>query len=233
MFVTQWVRSGTLVTLLALGVTACGDFSTAPNGAAAGLSPEAGALLSSGSDGSGSGTSGRGQESGSRTFTIWPGLVNGQRFGDHVLFIPADAVCDPATSGYGAALWDTPCTPLQRPIEVTATWSTQDDRPVVSFSPDLRFVPSDDESRWVKLSLKASKGIDPEKYYAILWYDKQLGQWVDESKTDPTLRARTSQSGNLVTRRVKHFSDWTLWVGLSNYNVTSGLGGEVGLWGGW
>jgi hypothetical protein len=222
MFVTKAVRGGTLVTLLALGLTACGDFSTAPTG----LSPEAGALLSSG-------TSGRGQESGTRTFTIWPGLPIGQRLGDHVLFVPADAVCDPATSGYGAGLWDAPCAPLSRPIEVTATWSTQNDNPVVSFSPDLRFVPSDDESRWVKLSLKASKGIEPEKYYAILWYDKELGQWVDESKTDPTLVAHPNQSGNLVTRRLKHFSDWALWVGLSSYNVTSGLGGEVDVWGGW
>jgi hypothetical protein len=229
MFVTKAVRSGTLVTLLTFGLAACGDFTTAPAGSSPGLSPEAAALLSSGT----SGTSGRGQESGTRTFTIWPGLPIGQRFGDHVLFVPADAVCDPATSGYGAALWDAPCQPISRPVEVTATWTTRNDKPVVSFSPDLRFVPSSDESRWVKLSLKDSRGIDPSYYYAILWYDKQLGQWVDESKTDPTLKAHPNQSGNLVTRRLKHFSDWALWVGLGSYNVTSGLGGELDVWGGW
>ncbi len=223
MIVTKSVRSGTLVTLLALGVAACGDVATAPSGAGPTLSPEAGALL----------YSGRGQDYGSRTFVIYPGLPMGQKFGDHVLFIPADAVCDPATSGYGAALWDAPCSPIQRPIEVTATWTTRDEKPVVSFSPDLRFAPSNDENRWVTLSLKDSKGIDPDKYYTILWYDKQLSQWVDESLTDPTLKARPNQSGNLVSRRLKHFSDWTLWVGLGSYNVTSGLGGDVDLWGGW
>src|SRR3712207_6986543 len=97
MFVTKLVRSGTLVTLLALGVAACSDVSTAPSGVASGLSPESGALLSSGSDGSGSGVSGRGQDFGTRTFVIYPGLPMGQKLGDHVLWVPANAVCDPAT----------------------------------------------------------------------------------------------------------------------------------------
>ncbi len=226
MLVTKLVRSGT-VTLLAVGLAACSEVATAPSG----FSPEAGPLAYSGSDGSSG--SGRGQESGTRSFVVWPGVPMGQRFGDHVLFLPANSVCDPATSGYGAALWDAPCAPLQQPIEVTATWSSVDGKPVVSFSPDLRFVPSDDESRWVKLSLKDSKGIDPDRYYTILWFDKQAGQWVDESETDLTLKAQTNQSGNLVTRRLKHFSDWALWVGLGSYNVTSGVGGEVDLWWGW
>jgi hypothetical protein len=88
-------------------------------------------------------------------------------------------------------------------------------------------VPSDDASRWVQLWLKDSKGIDESLYYAILWHDTASGQWVDESKTDASLSARTHQSGNLVARRLKHFSDYFLWVGLGSYNVTSGLGGDV------
>jgi hypothetical protein len=223
MFVTNSVRSRALVTLLAISAAACSELPTAPSG----FSPEAGPLMSSGSgsDGSGSdgnGNSGWGQESGTRTFVVWPGLAVSQRFDDHVLYIPADAVCDPATSGYGSALWDAPCAPLQQPIEVTATWSVRNDRPVISFSPDLRFAPSDDESRWVKLSLKDTKGIDPDKYYAILWYNAELGQWVDESETDPTLKARANQSGNMVTRRLKHFSAYELWSDFGAYNVISG-----------
>jgi hypothetical protein len=231
MSVSKLVRSGT-VTLLAVALAACGEVSTAPSG----LSPEAGALLSSGSDGSGSsGSSGRGQESGTRSFVVWPGVPMGQRFGDHVLLIPANSICDPATSGYDAALWDAPCAPLQQPIEITATWSSVNGRPVVSFSPDLRFAPSADESRWVTLSLKDGKGIDPALYYTILWFDKQAGRWVDESVTDPTLKAQANQSGNLVTRRLKHFSDYSLWSGFGGYNLTSGLGGGevLGIGGGW
>jgi hypothetical protein len=228
--VSNSVRNSALVSLLALGLAACSEGLTSP----VGISPDAAPLMSSGSDGGdNSGTSGRGQESGTREFTIWPGLPTYQKFGDHVLSLPADAVCDPATSGYGKAFWDLPCAALQHPIQVTATWSTRNDRPVISFSPDLRFAPSDDESRWVNLWLKDSKGIDPDLYYTILWYDAEAGHLVDESQTDPSLRARTYQSGNLVARRLKHFSEYSLWVGLGSYNVTSGLGGDGIDLGGW
>ena len=221
------IRYGAAVTLLAFGLTACSEGPTSP----VAISPDAAPLMSSGSDGSG--TSGRGQEAGSRSFTIYPGLAVVQRFGDHVLQMPANVVCDPETSGYGVAHWDLPCATINHPIQVTATWSVQNDKPIISFSPDLRFVPSSDPNRWVNLWLKDTKGIDTDLYYAILWRDNTSGQWIDESKLDASLRARTYQSGNLVARRLKHFSDYYLWVGLGSYNVTSGLdGGDVyGLFG--
>jgi hypothetical protein len=109
----------------------------------------------------------------------------------------------------------------------------------VSFSPDLRFAPSSDESRWVTLWMKDSKGIDPDLYYAILWHDKELGRWVDESEADASLKARTSQSGNFVSRRLKHFSDYWIFSDFGAYNVISGyesdggLAGDGGLLGGW
>jgi hypothetical protein len=214
------VRNTAVVTLFALGLAACSEGPMSP----VGISPDAAPLMSSGS--------GRGQDVGSRVFTIYPGAPVFEKFGDHVLTMPANVVCDPATSGYGVSFWDLPCATLDRAIQVTATWSERNGEPVVSFSPDLRFVPSDDASRWVNLSLKASKGIDPELSYAILWYDTVSSQWIDESKTDASLRTRTYQSGNLVVRRLKHFSDYYLWVGLGSYNVTSGIGDVFGL-GGW
>jgi hypothetical protein len=223
MLTSKLVQKSTVIGLLALGLAACSENPMSP----VGLSPDGAAPLLS------EGTSGRGQVAGSRQFTIWPGQPVNEKFGDHVLNMPANVVCDPATSGYGASLWDLPCVPASQPIVVTATWSTYNDRPAISFSPDLRFVPSSDESRWVNLWLKDSKGIDPDLYYAILWYDKAAGQWVDESKADASLRARTYQSGNLVARRLKHFSDYELWSGLGSYNVTSGLGGEIYGLGGW
>jgi hypothetical protein len=216
------VRNAAVATLFALGLAACSEGPMAP----VGISPDAAPLMSSGS-------SGRGQDAGSRVFTINPGVPVFEKLGDHLLTMPANVVCDPATSGYGVSFWDLPCAALDRPLQVTATWSERNGEPAVSFSPDLRFVPSDDASRWVNLSLKASKGIDPDLNYAILWFDTQSGQWIDESKTDPSLRARTQQSGNLVVRRLKHFSDYFLWVGLGSYNVTSGLGGDGDIWAAW
>jgi hypothetical protein len=233
MLVSKPVRSSTVIALLAVGIAACSDGLTAPpNG---GFDPSEPLLAtgSGGNSGNASINSTRGRDVGSRTFTIWPGVPVLEKFGDHVLSMSKNVVCDPATSGYGAAYWDAPCARAKRPIEVTATWSTRNGRPVVSFSPDLRFAPSNNERYWVQLSLKDPKGIRPDLYYAILWFDKEAGRWIDESQKDPTLVARTSQSGNLVTRRLKHFSYYALWVGFGGYNVTSGLGGDmlgVGAW---
>ena len=224
MFVSKFVRSSTTFALVALGLAACGEVSTAPDPAFAAREP----LMSKGGVGSG-----RGQPIGTRTFTIWPGAPVLEKFGDHVLTMPPNVVCDPGKSGYGPSHWDEPCPVLQRPITVTATWGKQGDRPVIAFSPDLRFVPSDNEFRWVQLSLRDGQGIDPAQYYTILWYDAEARQWIDESATDPTLKARTSPIGNLVTRRLRHFSDYALWSGFGSYNVTSGMGGEgigLGLW---
>jgi hypothetical protein len=233
MLVSKWVRSSTIVALLSLGLTACSDGLTAPQ--SSGLDPGE-ALMAKGSGkggstGSGGGQSGRGQSEGSRTFTIYPGIPVFEKFGDHVLIMPANVVCDPATSDYGSAHWDTPCARAKQAIQVTAQWAERGGRPVIRFSPDLRFAPSNSEQHWVKLSLRDSKGIKPDMYYTILWYDAAAGKWVDESQVDPTLQARTVLDGMLVTRRLKHFSDYALWVGLGSYNVTSGMGGDF--WGGW
>jgi hypothetical protein len=184
----------------------------------------------SGSSGSGGGNSGRGLDAGTRTFTIYPTIPVFEKFGDHVLTMPANVVCDSEKSGYGAAYFDAPCARLRQPIQVTAKWGVFNGRPVISFSPDLRFAPSNQEQDWVKLWLRDSKSIKPELYYTILWYDLKAKKWVDESQADPTVKARV-ESGGLVTRRLKHFSDYALWVGLGSYNVTSGLGGDI--WGGW
>jgi hypothetical protein len=240
MLVSNWVRSSTIVAFLTLGLAACSDGLTAPQ--SPGLAP-GDALMAkgsgkggsgssgSGSSGSGGGQSGRGQVEGTRTFTIYPGIPVFEKFGEHFLTMPANVVCDPAKAEYGAAFFDTQCARLLRPIQVTAKWGVVSGRPVLSFSPDLRFAPSKQEQEWVKLTIHDTKSTKPELYYTILWYDLQAKRWVDESQADPTLKATVSPVGNFVTRRLKHFSDYYLWVGLGSYNVTSGMGGEF--WGGW
>jgi hypothetical protein len=235
--VLKTMRSSAVVAVLAVGLAACSEGPTAPTGPTFDISEP---LLAKGSsDNSGNGNSGkgsspgRGKDVGIRKFTIYPGVDVQERFGDHVLKIPADVTCDPATSGYGAAFWELACARATRPIEVTATWTVWKGTPVISFSRDLRFVPSKREREWVTLSLKTTGELKPSDVFTILWYDKEARRWVDESLTDPTLKAHAVNGGDLVKRRLKHFSDWALWVGLGSYNVTSGLGGDVDVWGGW
>jgi hypothetical protein len=221
-----------VVLVLALGVAACGEGPTAPEGPTFDASEALMAKGGGGNGSSGSGGGAHGKSEGSRTFTIVPGAAVWEKFGDHTLYIPANVTCDPSTSGYGAAFWDSPCARAKQPIQVTATWSTRNGGAAISFSPDLRFAPSRNQRDWVSLSLRDTKSIDPSLYYTILWFDEQAGQWVDESQLDATLEARTSQSGNLVTRRLKHFSFYLLASARSGYNVTSGLDDAMGGLGG-
>jgi len=234
MLVFKSLRRSSVVAVLLAGLAACSEGPTAPSSAVVDTDPlMAKGKSGGGSSGSGSQNSGRGLESGTRTFTIWPGVPVFEKFGEHVLQMPANVVCDPARSAYGAEHWDTPCARANQPIQVTATWGERNGRPVIAFSPDLRFAPSSDESKWVNLSLRASKTLKPDLYYTILWYDPVAKRWVDESETDPTLKAHPSNVGNFVTRRLKHFSGYALWAGFGSYNVTSGYGGDIYGIGGW
>jgi hypothetical protein len=227
MLVSRSVRSSTVVALLAFGLAACSEGPTAP----AGISPDdAGPLLSKGSGGDGE-YSGK---VGSRTFRIQPGQAVKEKFGEHHLTMPADAVCDPATSGYGVRFWDRPCRPIGKEIEVTAYWTEYKGDPLIRFKPDIRFVPAgNDKSRWVVLSVKHTKAIDPEQYYTILWRDPVTNAWIDESVKDTSQTAHAKKNLRTVSRRLKHFSYYFIWAGFGSYNVTSGMAGDVFGLGGW
>jgi hypothetical protein len=236
------VRGRSLATLLVFGLAACGESSTAPMPVSPQISAAAveeplmayASDADSDSDSDGNrGVSGN-VKYGSRKFTIRPGKALRKKLGEHVLYVPANVVCDPATSGYGRAFWSQSCEPIAREIEVTAQWATHNGHAAIRFKPDLRFVPTTDRSRWVILSAKHSKGIDPAAYYTLLWRDPATNEWFDEAASDPTVRAQVDKRGKLVTRRLKHFSDYWLWFGFGSYNVTSGMGGDgLGLWGAW
>ena len=156
------------------------------------------------------------------TFSVDPNVSRTYSFGENWIYFPARSICDPATSGYGLGMWDTPCTALQRPIEVTVHWSNKGGHAYASFSPDLRFVPADarNTSRWVILSLHDHKRIRELSAYAILYDAGGSKGWIDESLTDKTLRAWIDPLHNSVVRRVKHFSGYMVAAG-----ATYGLGG--------
>jgi len=145
-------------------------------------------------------------------FTIDPNRDQTVAAGGNSLVFPAQSICDPATSGYGVALWDAPCQPLTKPIVITAEYSFSDGHARVDFQPALRFVPATDRSRWVVLTLQERIRLNSEAMYAIRWQAPD-GSWIDESLSDPTMLAWTDRAGNKVSRRIKHFS---------GYNVTAG-----------
>ena len=143
-----------------------------------------------------------------KDFVVDPTQPAQIKLGDHVVSLPANSICDPATSGYGQDLWDTPCTPLQTPITIHAAWNSKLGHAFVQFSPDLRFVPTSDPSRYVTITMKDYVQLDSTARYPIYWLRPSDSTWVDEGLVDSSENPVMDVQGNKVTRRLKHFSGY-------------------------
>jgi hypothetical protein len=207
MLVSTLVRRCSALLVVLVAASACSDATMAPRPAERpAFDIEALQPLESRAGGPGAGST---DAQDSTTLTIDPNVSRTYPFGQNWIYFPARSICDPATSGYGPGLWDAPCTALTQRIRVTAHWSARGGHAFVRFSPELRFVPADarNTSRWVILSLHDHRRIHDVDAYSILYYSRDAG-WVDESLTDPTLRAWLDPLHNSVVRRVKHFSGY-------------------------
>jgi hypothetical protein len=153
--------------------------------------------------------------------------------GNHAVVFPAQSVCDPATSSYGPATWDTPCAPLQTQLKVHAEVRRQDGKTWVDFKPSLRFVPSSNPSKWVWLLMYSPDAVGSSDLSAfnILWAESIGGKTVDEVPTDLSLRTYVDSWQGISIRRIKHFSGYALAGGRSCDNgdcgEDAGGGGET------
>ena len=128
--------------------------------------------------------------------------------GGHKLTVPAGAVCDPATSGYGPSLWDAPCAPLAQPIQFTVrTWRDAAGHPRMVVSPDVRFVPGSNVVLRMKDDAAASAGVG-----VIVWCPTGALTCVNESLQDAAMLTKSSPSNGFVYRRLKHFSGYNVVV---------------------
>jgi hypothetical protein len=135
-----------------------------------------------------------------------PGNGATKRIGDHMIVIPAGSVCDPATSGYGEALWDAPCTPVSHNLVITATtFADAEGHPYVQFLPDLRFVPTKE----VRLFLKDGKR-DRADNLSIRWCPTGGTTCIDESLSDPSLATERVGKSSILSRRIKHISGYNI-----------------------
>ncbi|HET9424097.1 MAG TPA: hypothetical protein VFO55_01900 [Gemmatimonadaceae bacterium] len=131
-----------------------------------------------------------------------------QRLGDHVIYLPAGAICDPLLSTYGSTEWDKPCTPLIGGITITATMMRDNENhPYVDFQPALRFAPDKN----VMLFLR--NGLASRATQLNIEYCNNLGFCIDESINDPSLRSFRVGSSSIIGRRIKHFSGYVVAVG--------------------
>lgn len=147
---------------------------------------------------------------------------------DHWVYIPAGAVCA-LDSSYGLGEWDQPCTPANHVVSVDAIITTKDGIPTANFYPDLRFAPAaeGDYANWVFLGFKVKPRFmkDWEKF-AVLYRPTGSIDLIDESLTDPTLRA--FRWDGLVVRRLKHFSGYNVSLGLYDEQPSDPFGSVLG-----
>jgi hypothetical protein len=212
---------------LVIGVlTGCSDNSVVAPAAAPSVAP-ASAMLA---------PSGRPQLSLTRTdakdgttqFTVNPS--GGVFFvGNHAVVFPARSICDPAASSYGEGQWDAPCTPLKRPLKITARVSTANGVRAVDFSPSLRFVPSADPARWVWIFMYApeARGANDLSPFSILFSPSLGAAPVNDVAGDVTLRTYVDTRSGMSYRRIKHFSGYVIAAGFTDPAPGDGSGTDT------
>lgn len=144
---------------------------------------------------------------GSADFTVDP---RGGVFyvGNNAVVFPANSVCDPVTSGYGAVLWDAPCATITQPIRIHAEVRGG----AVDFSPELRFAPSSNPANWVWMVMYTPEATQVQGV-SILFAPSLGAPPVNDALADPTLRTYVDPSGRASFRRIKHFSGYVVSLG--------------------
>ncbi len=122
--------------------------------------------------------------------------------GDYRVYFAPKALCDPATSGYGADTWDKPCTTLGSDYTLPAAYWTENGASFVEFLDDLRF----DPNRLVIMVAKAPVGSTDILYFSR----SSTGEVIKtkESDTDDSMKTYLNSSTGELYRRIKHFSGY-------------------------
>jgi len=146
-----------------------------------------------------------GVSDGTYTFQIDPTQAQSLQFGASHLDIPANAVCDLATSSYGVGTWNDACAAQTDTFTITAVVKdAATDHPSVEFQPALRFNPQSNVNLYLYVTDQAT--LDNSK---VLKYCNETG-CVDESLTDPDLISNVDVENKVVFRRIKHFSGYVV-----------------------
>jgi hypothetical protein len=139
-----------------------------------------------------------------------------QKIGDHVINIPANAICDLATSGYGTTFWNKSCSPMKGSVVITATvLQGPDGAPYIDFQPAMRFSPNKEVTLFFKDGKSGSKNVS-------IQYCNNLGSCVDESLNDPSLKPFRINN-NIVGRRIGHFSGYVIAYDNGLIDISIGL----------
>ena len=143
------------------------------------------------------------------TYTVTFDPTQNQAFylGPNHLSMPAYSICNLVTSGYGADYWNRSCSPQTLPVTLTVIIkNAAGTHPMVSFLPAMRFNPT----KSVQLFMYAPRvSINDAKNWSLI-YCPDSGSCLDESKADASLTTSIDYTNNVLFRRVKHFSGYTV-----------------------
>jgi hypothetical protein len=140
--------------------------------------------------------------------------------GPYTVDFPANSVCDPNTSSYGATEWDNSCTVLAggQSVTINATVSLSSSGLVVDFTPALRFSPSTKVT--ISTDAFASLILANRDYYQknhgalnelSILYSSSLGaKGVRDFSTDKSVMTHVDLNTGRIWRRVKHFSGYSI-----------------------
>ena len=213
-------------TLIVVTTLSCADGTAPEAGGAASLAKGRDSGSSGGSQGTSSGVSDfpnsetpgtvRLVGAGLYEFTVTP--QGGVFFiGPHLISFSDRAICDPERSSYGPSERDKPCPALDRPITIRAQVSGGNGHPRIDFTPELRFVPKQYHSQgvWLYLQDRTASGDNSGSGNAadrleILWAPSQSAPLVDEEKADDELRTEVERDTQVLFRKIKHFSGYTV-----------------------
>ena len=144
---------------------------------------------------------------GTYSVTFDPSHDQSFSLGPNHLDIPANAVCNLVTSGYGPAYWNHGCSPQTLAVTLTVVIkNAASSNPSVNFYPAMRFNPDKN----VRLFMYAPNVSSTDAKNWLMFYCPDIGKCVDESLTDSALATYIDYSSNVLFRRVKHFSGYTV-----------------------
>jgi len=149
------------------------------------------------------------------TFVIDPDRTTSYYLGQgNSIVFPAGSLCDPNRSTYGVGQWDRWCPEANSPVTIyTKAWLDRDGQPHLDFDEHVRFVPTNNPAGWVMLTL-SDYGAGLSLWSKIAYCStEQQSSCVDESKTDPSLSTVNNPITGKLTRRIKHFSGYSLTSG--------------------
>ena len=162
-----------------------------------------------------------------QTYTIHvnTGISRVYYFGQSWVYVPAGAICADG-SGYGPELWDAACESATGSFPLQVTVRSEQGMPVAEFYPDVRFARGTSArwQEWVIRGLKVQGTLNNKLGYGILYKPTGGNRWIDESLDDPTLKSWRA-AGNIIARRLKHFSGYNVSLGFEEQAPVGDLGG--------